>query len=257
MKDNKKFYEVFDWEGFEESSVKQKTEKILSMIPSDTRTIVDIGCGNGHITNELGLHYDVTGVDRSASALKYVKTKKIEASCDNIPLPDQAFDMSFSSELLEHLEDDVFQRTIGEIKRLSRKYVFISVPNGENIEKFFTECPGCHFRYSISYHLRSLDLEKIKKIFPEYKVLNSSESGLKVRYYNPTLARLKHRFSPAISWIPYYWIPREKRKTMCPKCELQFEFKHKFHPVAFAFDALNVLISPKKPYWIMVLLEKN
>lgn len=91
--DSKELYEKFDWDSLKEEHLKSKIVKILEAIPPNVSGIIDIGCGNGAITNAIGKIYDVTGVDRSESALKFVKTKKIQASSDSIPVDDHSFDM--------------------------------------------------------------------------------------------------------------------------------------------------------------------
>ena len=49
--DNEKYYESFDWSSFKDSSSNFKV--IAQLIPEDVNSILDIGCGNGLITNEL------------------------------------------------------------------------------------------------------------------------------------------------------------------------------------------------------------
>jgi len=107
--DNSVYYELSNW-GKSNLSIhlRTKSEKIFEFTPSDVKTIIDIGCGDGIIKNKLANKYEVTGVDRSANALKFVTTTKILSSSEKIDVPDKSFDMVFSSELLEHLEDKVF-----------------------------------------------------------------------------------------------------------------------------------------------------
>lgn len=255
--DNKLFYEEFEWEKLNTSALQYKIDKIVSLIPDDVNTIIDLGSGNGVITNELGKKFDVTAVDRSKRALSFVKTKKILSSCDKINLPDDSFDMVFTSELLEHLEEETFINTVKEIKRLSKKYIFITVPNSENIKKSLIQCPNCKSLYNRSYHLRNFTLKDIIKQFPGYKINKDLVFGKKIRSYNPFILNIKQNISPPISWIPYYWTAKQDRKTMCPKCEHNFEYKYKFNIFAFICDLLNVIISPKKPYWLFAILEKK
>ena len=254
--DNVKLYENFDWNKLDKQALKPKIEKVLEMIPQDTGTILDVGCGDGTISNIINNYFDVTAVDRSEKALSFVKTKKIQASSDNIPVKDHSFDMVFSSEMLEHLDDKVFSSTIQEFKRIAKKNIFITVPNGENPDKLAIKCPECNYVYNRPNHLRSFELNDIVELFPEYRLLQSLAFGPKTRYYNKKLLKLKTKYAPSDSWVPYYWIPRENRKTFCPRCEHGFEFNYTFHPVASFFDMLNIMISPKKPYWLFVLLEK-
>ncbi len=254
--DNEQIYDKFIWEQLSYNILKKKIDKIKELIPNDVKTIVDIGCGNGVITNELGKTYDITGVDRSKNALSYVKTPNILSSCDSIPLNDGKFDMVFSSELLEHLEYKTFINTIKEFKRLSNKYIFITVPNNENPDKIAIKCPQCEYIYNRPNHLRSFKINDFKELFPEYRIINSLEYGLKVRYYNKGILKLKKKFSPSSSWVPYYWIPKNNRNTICPRCENEFEYNYKFNLVATVLDIANFIISTKKPYWLFVLLKK-
>ncbi len=255
--DNKNIYEKFDWSALQESHLKEKISKVIEMIPDDVKSIVDIGCGNGVITNVLGLQYRVTGVDRSEHALRMVKTEKLNASADHIPLPDHSFDMGFSSELFEHLKDDVLQGAIREINRLSKKYIFITVPNDENPDKLSIQCPECKYTYNSPNHLRSFKPTDFHRLFPEHKIISTFTFGTRVRYYNSHLLTIKKRISPPRSWIPNYWMPENKRQTICPKCEHKFVNRYQFNPIATFMDIFNVIVSPKKPYWLFVLMEKK
>jgi len=255
--DNTIVYDKYDWSNIDFKHLKGKIEKILDVIPADVETIMDIGCGNGIITNILGQKFEVTAVDRSEHALSFVETKKVQASCDNIPVSDKSYDMVFSSELLEHLNDEVLAGTVAEIKRLTKKYIFITVPNNENADKLSIKCAKCKYIYNSPNHLRSFDINKLQSLFQEHKLIDTFTFGKKVRYYNRGLLKVKTKLSPSSSWIPYYWIPKEKRNTTCPSCEHSFHYDYKFNPISFGVDVLNVLISPKKPYWLFAVFEKK
>ena len=255
--DNKIVYDIFDWSKINHSFLKEKIEKIIECIPTNVSTIIDIGCGNGVITNVLGNIYEVLGVDRSENALKTVETEKISASSDAVPLPDKSFDLVLSSELLEHLNDEDLMGTVREIKRLSKKYIFITVPNDENPDKLSIKCPNCSYIYNSPNHLRSFNTNSFRVLFPEYNILNAFTFVKKVRYYNKAILKVKRKFTPHFSWIPYYWIPRNRRATICPKCEHEYEYPYRFNPIATFLDIFNIIISPKKHCWLFVLMEKK
>lgn len=257
MKDNEKIYNNLNWLDLTEQVLQEKIGVILRSIPSDVKTILDVGCGNGAITNVLGKQFDVTAVDRSEEALSYVQTRKMKAEATCLPFADNSCDLVFSSEMLEHIPDDNFQKTINEIKRVAAKYIMISVPNAENIEKSLIQCESCSFIYNRSYHFRSFDENTLRNLFPEFALLSVKTFGKKVRYYNSFLAKLKHKISPGVSWIPYYWTPKAKRQTTCPNCEHEFIYQYRFHPLAFLCDMMNVIISPRKPYWLLEIFKKK
>ncbi len=255
--DNKEVYEKFDWSSLKHEHLKDKIKKVHDSIPVDVNSIIDIGCGNGVITNVLDASYDVTAVDRSESALSFVKAKKVKAGADDIPLKDNGFDMVFSSELLEHLDNETFTKSIVEFKRLAKKYVFITVPNGENPDKLSIKCPECNYIFNSPNHLRSFKTKDFVNLFPEFELLQSFTFGKSVRYYNNSILKIKKKITPSNSWIPYYWIPREKRNKSCPSCEHQFSYDYKFNPISTSLDIFNAIISPKKPYWLFVLMKKK
>lgn len=165
--------------------------------------------------------------------------------------------MVFSSEMLEHLEENILNSSIAEFRRLSKKYIFITVPNDENPDKLSIKCPKCNYIYNRPNHLRSFNEESVGKLFPEYDVIESFVFGKKVRYYNPIILKFKRKYTPSGSWIPYYWISKNDRQTNCPSCEHSFRYDYKFNPFTFVLDIINVVISPKKPYWLFVLLRKK
>ena len=234
-------------------SFRNKIAAIRKMIPSDVRNLLDVGCGNGVITNELCKWFNVTATDRSRQGLQEVRAKKFQTSANAIGLKSARFDLVFCSEVLEHLTEEQFHETIREIKRLSRKYILVTVPFEESILKNLVACPRCGTRFNKTTHVRSLNKELLQSLFDKYQMIAFRTFGKKVRAYRPVLEKIKHRWSPPESWIPPRWTPDEYRLTVCPQCSLAFDIPYRFHLVAFMCDVLNTLISPKKPYQMFAL----
>ncbi|PKL87588.1 MAG: hypothetical protein CVV23_14650 [Ignavibacteriae bacterium HGW-Ignavibacteriae-2] len=256
--DNKNYYENFNWDEAKLSDkLISKIEKIVSIIPNDVKTILDVGCGDGVISNALNGQFKVTATDRSFNSLKYVKTDKFQSSADRISAHDNSYDLVFSSEMIEHLPDEIFYNAMEEFRRVSSKYILLTFPNNENIEKNLVECPNCYKRFNKSYHLRSLDLKRIQTILSDCNLITHFTTGTKIRGYDKFLSLIKHKFTPPWSWIPRHWTPDGRRSTMCPECGYKFKIPYSFNPMAFACDSLNILASPKKPYQLCVLFEKK
>ncbi len=99
------------------------------------RTILDVGCGEGFVAAFLKRclpEAEITGVDLSDAALAYARQHFGElatfqqADIYRLPFPDRSFDTVVCSEVLEHLDDP--DRAVGELKRVARRYVVITVP---------------------------------------------------------------------------------------------------------------------------------
>jgi len=244
--DHTTFYDNLNWEKAElKRKLIDKINLIINSIPKDVTTIIDVGCGDGTISNALKEKYNIVAVDTSVKALRYVKTKKLSASADNLSFRTNEFDLVFSSEMIEHLPENIYIKSIDELKRV------------RNIEKQVTECTNCNYVFNKSYHLRSINIDTIKNIFPEYKVVTQFEYGLKIRDYSHFLSKWKHKLTPASSWIPNSWTKDGHRKTVCPNCSHSYNIPYKFNLLSFSFDMLNILSSAKRPYQLCVLLEKK
>ncbi|MBD2297079.1 glycosyltransferase [Nostoc sp. FACHB-190] len=151
---------------------------IISMIPQDTQSILDVGCGNGLITNFLPEAIHVVGVDPSEEALKTVNREKYVGSIINLPFADNSFDLVMANDVIEHLPDEIYLQGIAELFRVASRYVLIAVPHTEQLEKSFTKCADCGKVYHINHHQRSFrEKELIDLCHKEWKVNEIRFSG--------------------------------------------------------------------------------
>lgn len=105
----------------------------------NVNNILDVGCGEGYVTNhikEFKNGISIEGVDYSSEVVKKARTlnpkiKFTEGSIYGLRYGDNTFDLLVASEVLEHLEQP--QNGIAELKRVSKRYCIITVPN----EPFF------------------------------------------------------------------------------------------------------------------------
>lgn len=228
--------------------IADKVKLIKELIPNDVNTILDVGCGNGIITNILSKTWDVTGVDISDEALSYLQCKKIKASATSIPLPDKSFDILLSSEMLEHLSASEILLALSEFKRISRKYIIISVPNNENLQASYAKCPACGFIYHAWQHQQTFTKSRMRTLFlPEFINTCFSFCGESVRKWLPVLLTLKHLLGQ--------WMTPEKA-PLCPHCgntEFVSGSKNVFTKL---INGLNHLLAGKKHYWMIALFER-
>lgn len=227
-----------------------KIPLILSNIPRDTASILDIGCGNGLITNRLSQQFDVTGIDLSEEALRHVQTKTIVAPAHSVPLGEASADLVFASELLEHLPGTVLHETVAEFKRLSRKYILITVPNREFLPKSYLKCADCHTVFHTSGHVNSFSIDDIDRLFRDrFDLIGHGYFGKKVREYHPLLQWVKHRYCNQ-------WAAISSQKQ-CPDCQSS-RFETGQHPTVVRLcNGMNRMVSGHHPYWLFALFQKH
>lgn len=232
-----------------------KTERRIrmfqQMIPSDVERIVDVGCGDGAITNRLAEHWDVTGVDLSAAALAYLETAALQASATELPLPDKSFDLVLSSEMLEHLPDSTYREAIAEMQRVSRRYLLISVPYREDLDSRTVRCPACGWRGHVWGHRRRFTAESLMADLDGFELIES-------RVFGP---RQEPPWPRWLIWMAhnvfrsFYW--SYGQHPMCERCHNTdftrargisrhlLRLKRRIQPSG----------APHMPFWLAVLAE--
>ena len=246
-------YEIHeDWERFTLTPyLEQKNRLIGEMLPAGVRTILDVGCGNGLITNALTGRAWTVGLDWSRAALAFVKAPRVCASSSALPIRPGSFDVLLSSELLEHLDEESFRSTVAELAFTAPGHLLLSVPNAENIHGNELRCPACGRIFNASHHQRSLTAASLAALFPGYRLAATAVGGQPVRAYPLPLLRLRQRLGRRWFQVP----PR--RIVMCPQCGNRDFPRTPHNPLSFLFDGLNRLISRRHPYWLFVLLERR
>jgi len=159
------------WEGdmLSDSFNTERIRATSDLIPEDVSSLLDVGCGNGVFLNSLladrGDRMELMGVDRSHTALKYVKTNKKFGDITSLEMDNDSFDCVTSLEVIEHLPVTVFNKALSELARVSRKYIIVSVPYAEKLEDNFTRCPSCKTMFNRDLHMRTFSEDNFRNLF--------------------------------------------------------------------------------------------
>lgn len=187
-------------------------ERVLltaSTVPEDVETILDVGCGDGRIANELSHKYSVIGMDISREALKHVNAPKILASIVGTPFRNASFDLVLGTEVIEHLPGVLFREAITEIERITKKYIIISVPFKENLYASMTKCNICGKVFHESLHFQSFSERRLKSLFPSFKAIDCFTFGPVAKYNNNLLSFIARN-------LGRQWPISET--AICPRC---------------------------------------
>jgi methionine biosynthesis protein MetW len=122
------------WNTTDLKGMTSKFDHLVQFLPSDAQTILDIGAGNGALHSAFKKHRKITytGVDASLEGVRHIELEGgvgIQSDVDGVRLPfdDNSFDAVFACDILEHVRDPWV--LLGEMARVSRKYVVIYGPN--------------------------------------------------------------------------------------------------------------------------------
>ncbi len=103
--------------------------------------VLDAGCGPGilmQLLAEFGL--DVTGVDHSDAAQALadpeIKSRIHVAELKELPFSDDSFDLVICREVLEHIPLRDYLTVIGELRRVSSRYVYVTTRFYPNPQDF-------------------------------------------------------------------------------------------------------------------------
>jgi ubiquinone/menaquinone biosynthesis C-methylase UbiE len=236
--------------GHSPSITKEEKERIsyfISKIPVSSQ-ILEIGCADGRLLNLIDSKYKV-GVDISINALKHVKSIKYAANVKKLPFADNSFDLVICSEVLEHLNDVIFQDSLKEISRISSKYIMISVPYKEQLFRGIIKCYSCNKYYHLFLHKRSFSDRDFHKILPNYKLVKTYKIGKK---------NVLPQFLFKIKNITQNYI--NSQETKCPYCGISS--KKNFNLLRKIFYLIETLMKrifvlKKEPNWITLLYLKR
>lgn len=101
-------------------------ERMLQWTRPDIRTVLDVGCGRGHLLESYRARgYEVTGVDL-VNHLDDPSIPYVQGQLERLPFADRSFDLVTCSHTLEHTVH--LASAIRELKRVAARQLLVCVP---------------------------------------------------------------------------------------------------------------------------------
>jgi len=149
----------------------ERAEFIRAHIPKGVRTVLEVGSGSGIVTRVIAQEYEVTGLELSGVGVETLNQLGVtcqQGSIDELPFSDKSFDLVIVSEVLEHLNHDVFAKGLDEITRVASKHILVTVPNREWHPCLRQECPSCRTICVPWMHIRTFDVSSVQRLCDAY-----------------------------------------------------------------------------------------
>lgn len=190
----------------------KRIQRTLSLIPEDCSSVLDVGCGDGRITNRLISHCTkVVGLEQSREGLRHVKVEKVLGSINSLPFPDHSFDLVLCCEVLEHIRFKVYPRAIEEMERVAGRYIIVTVPNDEDFRRALVTCPNCGCVFHPWRHLRSFRSKDMATLFNRFNLQHIETCRLARKVYPSFMVRA----AKILKLIPTCNFPSN---ALCPQC---------------------------------------
>lgn len=194
-RDQAAIWEHFQGEGLESFKGSLPRLSFLARHFRKGDRVLNIGVGGGYFEEHAAtrgvipysLDPDHFAIERMKKTLSMGERAKQGWSQD-IPFDSEFFDGVVMSEVLEHLDRDVYEQTLKQVSRvLKHGAVFLgTVPAEENLESDQVVCPGCKLKFHRWGHMQSFSTERLredlathfddvqvmKRVFPDWSALN-------------------------------------------------------------------------------------
>lgn len=178
-----KIWDHFQNEGVESFAQSQGRLEFLARRLRPRARALNIGVGNGALERTAtGKGVDIWSLDPSARAIQNLRKevglgeKAQVGFCQAMPFPDGYFDVVVMSEVLEHLDEEGFEATLVEVRRVLRpggRFIG-TVPARETLEHSIVVCPHCGTQFHRWGHKRSFSVGTLTAALRQYLLVESA-----------------------------------------------------------------------------------
>jgi SAM-dependent methyltransferase len=200
----------WDVKAYQSEFESKRLLRAAELVPSDVRSMADVGCGNGlflKLLERMRPAIEKLGIERSAAAIEARQCASCvtRSSADRLPLKSRSRDLVSCLAVIEHLTEDIYRKALDELERVADRFILVNVPHDER--RVFVRCPACACRFNPSFHLRSYDAGSYPVLF---------------RDFVPITIEYERGPEPLISWVvrrlPVHLSASRYADAMCPQC---------------------------------------
>jgi SAM-dependent methyltransferase len=236
---------------------RQRTQSLLSMLPTALANVLDIGTRDGHFARLLaGRGAAVVALDLERPPFEHPGVQTVKGDATALDYPDDRFDLVFCAEVLEHIPSPGLEMACKEIARVCKGHALIGVPYRQDLRLWRTTCTACGRTSPPWAHVNSFDEARLQALFPGMSVERTEFVGTAEPRTNAISAWLMDR-----AGNPYGTYVQDEPCTHCgakltPPASLTIA-QRALSKAALALRRAHNLGDRRHPNWIHVLLRKS
>jgi SAM-dependent methyltransferase len=152
-------------------SERRLSEWILSLLPRQTKSVLDVGCGRAWVAASLcpngvevcSMDISPANVEKALSRYPFPNHRGAVGDGFTLPFDDESFDCVIASEVVEHVPDPA--AFVHSLFRVVKKggALILSTPYKEKLR--YELCIHCHQLTPVNAHLHSFDEHRLTSLY--------------------------------------------------------------------------------------------
>jgi len=230
-----------------------RLDETARRLPRELGRYLDVGCGDGrllHLLGRTGHSGEFFACDASQAGLERAGAPGVRCDVSRLPFASGSFDGVSCCEVLEHLDDAKLRAVTAELARISRRFVFLTVPHDEDLAQGLGRCAACGHVFHIHGHRQSFKPWGLVGMLPGFRTeaLGVFGAGSR-RRTRGWLLRLKQNRLGCWAWA---------RDLSCPGCGSRAAEGGRRLSRAM-LGGVNLLLQPRRTAggWIYALFTRD